>query len=416
MSTVDIVATIGGQKFLPTAFAVHSGTYGSAGHAEIVTSITQMADAKIDLVQASLNATGGLEIDISVNVDGAGPVRIFGGEYVFGKWAYDADRLTIRARDWAGLLVDQKQVLTGTADQILSILAPGQPSDAAGVEAQNQTIVDLVTSIAKQYGFTPVINVPTADDSNVGAMFGSDDTVYAPVPASLWELLNEIARTTGYEVYVTPNKELVFGPPGSGTTPLALTWNVNPPPAAAAPVRNLSVVHNARRNASFRVLVMSYDPAKGQLTEGTAYVIGVGLTGSSQQTVAPGIWEGGATALIDTALSSAQLPIYTFHIDGLTQAQAQQRATAIATDIAKRQFVLEATADVIPSIVPMQQVGITGPIAPAFYGNAFYVNAYSHVFRLPKSPRDVGLVTNIIALDLAVEGAGTPLMKPAQDK
>lgn len=410
---ISIETKIGGQVFLPTAFTVHSGVYGSVGHAEIRTSIRQVADAGISLVAASLAAPQGLEVDIAVQIDDGPKVLIFGGEYVDGKWDYDADALHIEARDFAGVLVDQKRVLTTEAEGIASILAPGEAPTTAGISVQNQTLTQLITQIAKQFSLTPVINLDGGDDPQVGTVLGSDDTVFVPVPTTLWGILNDIARSTGNEVFVTPDKRLVFGPPGAGADTLNFCYKMNPAPAGSFPIRQPRITHNPRRNASFRVLVLSYNPQSAQITEGSAYALGTSLSGSNQQTIAPGIWEGANTDQIDAALlgQSKQIPLYTFHIDGLTAQQAADRALAIANDIARREFIVTLIADPIPSITPMQHARMDGALDPAFIGNDWYVNAYTHQFTMPTRDDRGGLTTDVTLLDLPLEGIGQPITK-----
>jgi hypothetical protein len=406
--TITIEAKIGGTPFLPSAFRVHSGVYGSVGHAEIDTSIVALAAANIDVVGKSLAAPQGLEVTIAVQLDDGGKTALFGGEYVRGKWDYDDDKVELEARDWAGVLVDQKRVLTSEAEGMAAVLAPGQSLSSAGIITQNQTLTALITQIAKQFSLTPVINLGADDNPQIGSLFGDDDTVFTPVPTTLWGILNDIARTTGNEVYVTPDRKLVFGPPGVGAATLNLTYKINPVPTGSIPIRKPVFTHNPRRNASFRVLVMSYNPATAQVTEGTAYVIGTNFSGSNNQTIAPGLWEGASTSQIDAALlgQSKQIPLYTFHVDGLTGDQAQARALAIANDIARREFIVTATADVIPTVIPMQHARIDGPIDPNFSGNDFYLNAYKHEFTLRG-----GLITDLTLLDLPLGGIGQPITK-----
>ena len=418
--TIAIECLIGGESFLPMAFQVHSGTYGSVGHATIDTSIRELDLADLDLVSVATNAPGGLEVGIAVTIDSAARMKIFGGEYVSAKWSYDTDIVEIHCRDFAGVLVDQKQPLARAALGEPSVDAPGEIATGIGIETQNQTLKSFVTSVAKQYGLGVSIDssISGANNPTLGTIFGSDDAAYTPMPTTLWAFLSELARITGNEVWVNPNKVLVFGPPGSGAGLLQLSWGVDPVPDGAAPVRDLTITHNPRRNSSFRVKVLSHDPGKAQITTGYAFVIGTNFSGSANQVIRPGIWGGAQAFSVENSLvgGKTQFPLYSFHIDGLTAAQAQARAVAIATDIAKREFILDCIADPIPGVIPMQHVRISGPIHPTFSGNDFYVNAYNHSFTMPRRGDRGGLITKLTLLDLSLSGVGSPLTAKVQTK
>jgi hypothetical protein len=150
----------------------------------------------------------------------------------------------------------------------------------------------------------------------------------------------------------------------------------------------LEIDHNPRRNLTFRVLVKSYDQTAGQTTSGQAYVVGSNIT-TAGGTVMPGSWGGSDATAISNAVGSGTktskdaIQLYTFHIDGLTQAQAQARAQAIAADIAKRELVVKATADFIPNLAPSTPATISGSdLDQEFATHTYYVTSFSHVFKM----------------------------------
>ena len=215
---------------------------------------------------------------------GSGAVtRIFGGEYLTTSWDMDADTAVLHARSWAGALADQKRILTKIGSAVsgaLKPLAPGQVS-AAGISNLNQTVGMIVSAIANEYGFTPVLNLSGANNPTIGTLYGSDDQAFMPVPQSLWSILNQLARDTGYVVYDTPTKQLVFGAPGAGLPTLAPSYKV-PARGAMVPVRNLQFMHQPRQNGTFRVLVISaYDPAKAQVAIGRASLSAANFAGQN---------------------------------------------------------------------------------------------------------------------------------------
>jgi hypothetical protein len=416
-----IVGGSGGQ--LPTdSFTVTGGAYGSTGSLVGTSSIKAMADAGVDIVAASIAAPGSLPIDVYVsdddpNSEAFGDTHLFSGEYVTGDFDYDNDSVTIHARDWAGPLVDQKRVLTNVVGGSSAALAPDQTADS-GVSTQNQKLSQIVTNIATQFSLIPDLrlnqNISNAD-ADVGAIFGNtDDTIMTSTPQTLWGILTKLARQSGNIVYVNAEKHLVFGEPGAGLETLALTYRQT---GGGIPLIKCRVTHNPRRNLTFRVMVLSYDPTLAQITTGQAYVIGSNYSTSDGGTVHAGAWGGAQASQIAKAVGTGSgskknaIPIYTYHMDGLTASQAQSRAEAIAADIAKRELVAACEADVIPGMAPGQQATLSGLINPEFATHTYYVTAYHHAFSISKGGSKFD--TSFTMLDRQPEGKGKAATKPA---
>lgn len=342
--------------------------------------------------------------------------RIFGGEYVNTDYNLDQDTVQIHARDWAGVLVDQKRVLTKIGKVVQKVLAPLAPGrvTVAGISNENQQVSNIITSIAAEFGFTPILHLSSSGrNPTVGTLYGSEDQSFLQTPQSLWSILNSLARDTGYNVYVTPNKELVFGEAGAGLDTINLSWNTTPQPGQM-PCRNTRFQHHPRRNSTFRVLVMSYDPSRGQSTLGRATYIGNNYAG--QHGLVAGMATGQAAVTADSnirALQSAgarlgvaQIPLYSFHLDGLTADQAELRAESIATDIAKRELILATTIDGLPSVLPTQKIRVSGDLPAALAAPTYYVSGYEQTFSLPSGQShgaDTGWVTRITALNIPTE-------------
>lgn len=417
---------INGQPFPLTSFDIEGGAYGSVGHATITCSIAILAALGISVVALTTQNPGSTPLDIYVSDQQGQKVHLFGGEYINGVWDYDADNVTISARDWAGVLVDQKRALTKIVPGLPGAQddpdAPGEDgTDTTGVSTVNVPIKTVVTNIANLFGLTPVFNLAPGETTvNIGTQYGGDaDIILSNRPISLWAFLNILARDSGNEVYVDPDKNLVFGIPGANTPIplLTLAYKLNPVPSGALPVRQPKVTHNVRRNASFRVLVLSYNPGQAQITQGEVYVLGDGVDASGNQTINPGVWSGNDAQLISKSLvgQDIKFPIYTFHIDGLTADQAQARATAIAADIAKREFIVSAVADMIPKVRPMNHTKLTGGIDKVFLGQDYYVNRFRHIYRMPRGPadREGGMITHLTLLNIKQQGIGSPLTAKA---
>ena len=425
--------TVAGKTIPAEKFDIVGGSYGSTGHVQISTSQTALSDANIDLFEITSSSPGFVEVDITVQTNQQGPqqgtvtttetggpgtdqpneVRIFGGEYLNTKWHMDTDEVVIRARDWSGQLVDQKRILTkiGKAvESALHPLAPGRIS-AAGISNENQKVGNIVTSIANEFGFNPILNLEgTSGNPTLGTLYSSSDQVYLPTPQSLWNILNQLARDTGYDVYVTPNKDLVFGLPGAGQPTIQLIYESPNYADGVNPIRDLIFEHHPRRNSSFRVVVISYDPAHAQSVIGRAAYIGANFAGGNGLTA--GIVTGQQAVTADKQIAklnttSSQIALYTFHLDGLNQQQADLRAGTIARDIAKREVIITGSIDGIPSILPTQQVQISGPTIPQqFSGPTYYISQYRHSFSIPKGMTkrgDDGWMTHLTALNIPTE-------------
>lgn len=411
-STISCSCSIGGTNVPISGFDVTSGSYGSIGSATMTTSLRRMDELGVDLVAIG---TASAQVPIYITVSSDGQLgNVFGGEFMASDWDFHNDRITVHARDFAGVLVDQKRVLTRDVvplTQALAPLSPGQNLSAAGISTMNRNVSQVVTDIANEFGFAPVVNMQSGTDTKAGAIYGSSDHVFMTIPQSLWSVLNTMARDTGNEVYVTPDKKLVFGPPGAGLTPIQFSWNTQKGPGII-PIADLTVSHKPRRNSTFRVLVISYDPAKAVTTLGRATYVDVNL---SSKTVKEGLHSGQDAVAADKALANASgnkqtgsqstlshVQLYTFHWDGLTADAANARAAAIATDITKRLFLAQFRIDGYPLLLPTTPFTFTGPQVPsAMAGNNWYVTAYRHSFRIPSGRGGGGgFTTSITGLDI----------------
>ena len=424
-AAIDLWCSIGGKSIPINQLSVTTGSYGSVGHATMSTDISMLDNVKVDLVKVASEGTQ-VPVSISVFYNKFNETSIFGGEFLRASWNFDADTVTINARDWAGVLVDQRRVLTRDVKpltQILQPLAVGRDPEV-GISTMNRQVSQVVTDIANAYGFKPVINMREGSDVPAGAIYGSQDHVFMTIPQSMWSVLNILAKDTGNEVYVTPDKRLVFGEPGAGLPTVQLSWRTpigqvlrsqaNPNPAGPVPCRDLVIDHNPRRNSTFRVLVISYDPASAKTVIGRATYVGDNMASAG----APiGLNIGSAAASADKSLANdaqtkgygsisrlSSVQLYTFHWDGLTVETANARAGAIATDIAKRLLLMNCRIDGYPLLRPTQKLQLYAPsISSQFSGNTWYTCGINHTYRMPGNRgRDTlsGFWTTIQALDV----------------
>ena len=360
MSFVSTIVLVNGKKMPCEGWAISDGAHGATGGAELITSWTGMQDAGFDLFAETQHAPSSTPIKIMVDpADGSGSQPIFSGEYMTDMWDMATDTVHVQARNAAGRLVDQKQVLTssiGTSGG--TDVAPGENAKGTGFQTQNQTLSGFVSTIAKQMGLTPKINL--ASNPQIGALFGDTlNTVVTTNPSTLWAILIRLANDTGNIVYASPTDELYFGQEGQNGSTLNFTWN-KPAQSGARPVQGLTFVRNPRKNSSFKIRVHSYDHTKGQVTTGASQMDGISKP------------SGGVS------------PIYTFHKDGMTQAQVDAKASAIAKDIGKREVIAQFITDIIPSIRPGQPATLSGDIPSKFAGLKWYVHHFRHSFRMPE--------------------------------
>lgn len=403
--SISFAVSIGGSGMPIKSFEVTGSSFGSVGHATVTSSISALGS--LDLFDLTTSSGGITEVYVSASIDGS-TTRLFGGEHLSTDWNFDADLVTVHARSWAGALVDQKRILSkiGAATQAaFTALAPGRVS-AAGISNENQQVGAIVAAIAQEFGLAPVLNM-TNGNPMVGTLYGSGSQTFMPVPQSLWSILNQLARDTGYVVYDTPDRQLVFGEPGIGVPIISLGYRQIT--SGQAPMRNFQIQHNPRRNSTFRVLVVSYDPSKCAINLGRASYVGSNYAGSNG--LPAGLSTGSAAASNDAALAklganSTQVPLYTFHHDGLTADQAQTYAGSIATDIAKRELILSATIDGMPGLVPAQKVQVGGMVPGPVSSSTFYLSGYTHRFRMPKphsASENDGFITQIKGLNIPTD-------------
>lgn len=399
-ATIRVEAQINGKTFGAFSYSIKASAHGSSGSCDIHTSVEMLKASGVDLIGLAEQAAESLPVDIYVTID-QDRNHFFGGEYVKAQWNYDTSTVMIHCRDWTGVLMDEKKVLT----------------KHSGVETQNQKVGDIVSSIAKEYGLKPVLHLQGGDTQTVGTQFGSSDRTYMPRAQTAWATLTQLAKSNGYEVHTTPDKELVFGVPGAGLPTLTLSYDqgASALPDGAYPVKSLEIEHNPRRNKSFKVVVQSYDPTKAQTTKGESTVVGTNTNTSGGETVNAGQWSGSQATSANNSLSGGKkkVPTYTFRVDGLTPDQAQKKADAIATDIAKRELILSADSDGIPGIQLMQKVKLVGPtIEGEFAAHDYWVNSFTHHMEMSHGRDHVAqFSTTLKALDVQEGGEGDSVSK-----
>ena len=405
---VNVLCTFGGQTIPVDEFVIVGGAYGSIGRSRFHTSMSMLQALKIDLYNLAVSSGPSVEVQVKISYGNTTPVRIFGGEYLNTSWDYDQDEVIINARDYLGVLMDQHRLPRSLTQDLIKFENVGQSANSLGIGITNQTLSNVVTAIANEWGLTPILGLQA--NPVVGTQYGTLDKVFSTVPQSLWQILTNLAIDTGYEVFGTPYKQLYFGQPGEGQQPLGVSYKAPFQQLVTnnqgiVPCHSVSIEHEPRRNATFTVLVISQDFAKAQPTKGYATVVAPGVQGFT-----PGIQTGAQAVSTNSAMRSAklQVPLYTFHAEGLTADQAQTKAAAIALDIAKRAVVVSFTIDGYIDVLPTKPVKLYGMFDESFKGLDYYVTAFQHSFRMPRDTnargsRHSGFVTHIKAWNLSQE-------------
>src|ERR1039458_8504441 len=246
MSTIGVELKIAGIPIPIDSFSVSGSSSGSTGHTQASTGMARLEAAGIDLVAMAVKSPTALPLDIFLTEDDA-VTQIFSGEYLSASFDYAGTSVVIHARDWSGPLVDQRRVLVSILGGNVGALATSEEK-TSGVETQHQKVSQIVTAIAKQFSLIPDLRIAKGADPDIGTIFGtSSDTILTTTPQSLWEILNRLARDTGNIVYTTPQKHLVFGPPGAGLQTIPITWLMNPIPDGSFGALALSIDHNPRQ-------------------------------------------------------------------------------------------------------------------------------------------------------------------------
>lgn len=361
---IEIDFTLNGTTIPIFAFDVTGNAHGATGSASVNTSIKMLDQAMPGLTSTSVDSEP-LPASITTSDDAHGSMQIFNGTYAVGKWNYTDDTVMLQLRDAAGTsMVDQKRVNVEGSDS--GDQGPGEASGGSGVKTQNNKLSGFVSQIAQQMGLSPMLGL--SDDPLIGTIFGdSTDTIQLSTPNTYWGFLTRLARDTGNIMYATPQKQLFFGSEGTGPA-LNLAWRVPILGGSLINLLTLDVEHNPARNASHKTTVNSYDPTTGKTTSGTKSA------------------RGGKAK-------------YTFHVDGLTAAQAQKRAESTSKDISRREVIVTGGIDYNPTIIGGgMPATLTGQVDPMFSGYQLYVSAYTHGFRMSKGKTAGDIYTNLTLL------------------
>lgn len=330
---------IDGKQLAVTNFRAERGSYGAIGSASFTTSVEKLRDAKLNVLAANQQAPGSeasLPISISISVDGGSSfTKLWAGDMDSSDFQFQEDMVSFRARDYAGRLYDDRIVLK--ADQY-----------------QNKRPYEIATALAKDAQLTPKVTVDTSQPL-AGSLY-EIDAVSLALPRPKWDVLVFLARSVGWEVFTTPNQELVFGPPVPGT-PHVFTWKAGPN-TPGIPVMNPHVEYQPRRNMTFQVLVLSQHPKTEEVVSERIIVLNQPITVESFKTARAGVWKGSAAQRLRSAISDKLngRPLYIFYPQGKTLQQVQGLAERLYYDIARKLFIASGEVDGLPALQPQDTI------------------------------------------------------------
>ncbi len=230
-------------------------------------------------------------------------------------------------------------LISGSTDEVEVYLRDGlidltgRDATAAMVESrstetfQNQTSSEVVTTIAGRHGLTASV---TPTSRPVGQY--NNGSTHVRDHQTEWELLTDLAKREGYDIYVK-GTVLYFNPPAPGTT-VTIPYQG---PTAAQPITSAGFLCGRLR--------------RRMLLTGNVTVNVVSWNGKNKQAI---------TGTASQSGKGGQDANYTYRVPGLTQDQATTLATnnlaAIVAHASK--FDLDIPFD--PAITPRKLVKLTG--------------------------------------------------------
>jgi hypothetical protein len=390
----------------PERWDVTLAAYGSAGMVSVTLalrggdhpmSVGPGVASADQLVRNLLTATQTTLVTIDVYVgrpnsptrwNSADLTQVFSGYLDLVDWEFDTDTVTITGRDASSLLMDSRTLSN------FGNLTPDQ----------------IATQFAKDVGLTPLV---THVKTLAGSFYQQDTIHMGYVPRQKWDILLYLARSVGFDVFVTPQRQLYFGPPPQPTTPpLVFSW-LDPAAPFGTALMRCKITHSPRRNRTFKVLVKSYHPKTTQIITGTSIVLGIPIPTETTKTLPAGTYrgQGPAGSLVFNELTAALegKPVYQFHVAGLTPDQAQKRAEAIAQNIARHELIADIAVEGNAAITPQTVLSFRG-LGHGFDTQAFYPQRVRHIFQVPqgRGGQNEGWITEVTALNLPPSAVDDP--------
>jgi hypothetical protein len=412
-------AKVNGKAVDVSGWTVKLGSFGSVDAATIETDVEKLKAAGVDLVALAekppTDPATGLPAFVTIEIWAAPagsstPIQRFGGDLDYDDWNFDKDNVKLSARGYAGRLMDAKVVLAADA-------------------YRNKTCSQTATIIAKKYGLgIGKIQLSIPGDPVMGFLYEHGDLTRPNLPRYDWDVLVFLAQQVGgVQVFVDFQKNLVFRQTPPVPAPRILTWKP-PPGSKATPVRNLQIDHITRRNKTFQVRVMSYDPKTTKLTLGDAVNVDddadAQILVDSGTTPSKGVFVGSAAGQVRVRLGKSLngKPVYSFYYHGLDSQHASDLAESLALTIWSRSLIVSGEIDGDPTLTPQMQIQLVenhkGDLQ-GFAGKKLSLSSVEDRYELPQGGdgESGGYLTSFTALFLPPipvppPGYGTPIKAP----
>jgi len=378
----DCTITIGGITLQFTRWLVEAGSLGTVGKVNIETTRTMLKKAGIRLQDMQQP----VEIGITASDGDRSTRKVFGGIFEHKETAYLQDEVTLTGRDWSALLMDENRTLEGMG--------------LRGTETPSQ----IASQIARVYGMTPLVDPsPMPPPNPLTANLPPQKRSLPAQPP--WGILQRLAKEIGFECFCTPAKELVFKQQ-QDSSPLSMIWKPNPltisnRDSGGIPLLDLRSGYAPRRNKTFRVEVKSTKPNSLERSGTSLYQVGEDQGVSGLLNVFNPLKAG--TYVGATGGSGNGVPVYTFQKHGLSQDQCNQKAVAIARDIARREITIDGVICGYPDLKPQDNINLIETVQgdlDELAGRNFTVVNVNHSYGIPQLGAGDGFLTRFQALSI----------------
>jgi phage protein D len=224
----------------------------------------------------------------------------------------------IRGRDYSGALIDSI-----ASETSLNVTASTVASRIAAEHGLAANVTRTATPIARYYG-----------DGNYGARLTRQQ--------SEWDFLTQLAQQEGFLVTMM-GRTLYFGPPPTPDTDNPYVIKLAPASSGRPLASNAKTVKLTRALTVARdvdVFVLSANRSLGKTIQGHFHAVNSLRAGRSGAKAPP--------------------QVYTFRIPNLTQAQANQKAEALAKQITQQERIVEATLPGDTALAPLSTLKLVG--------------------------------------------------------
>ncbi len=247
-------------------------------------------------------------------------------------------------KSWTSLIVGNVDDIQWSPDTHL-IRATGRDLSSLLIEAPtkeqfvNQTASQVATTLAGRHGLTPVVTATTAQ---IGRYFeiDHDHTTLGRghYTTTEWDLLTFLAKVEGFDCYVS-GQSLYFQPP-TATSALPYAVAVVLSPSYSANVTSLELQHHKTLARAITVEVRSFTSKTGKTVTATA--------------------TSGGTGAANKYDDATRTQVYRYIFPNLSQQMAQQRATALLTQLKQHERSLTFSAPGDLTLTPRSVVQLSG--------------------------------------------------------